>query len=446
MDPFGRRFLALAGLIVLYAAATAAQSALLCLSEGSLANDAAQGDRWAARLLRQLNGRVRVSDKARTVTVFLGLLSGAAAGLWFAQPVNDWLDAATPLHGTLCFFISFAAVIALLGTVLLLFGLQLPRRAARKDPRKVAQALYWLWAILAGFFTPLTFLIVALRNGLLRLLRLEAEEASPVTEEEIRQLVDQGEEKGVIESDEKEMIENIFEFNNMVAKDVMIHRTDVVALSLDESPEEVLRVIEETGLSRFPVYGEDMDDVVGILNTRDYLLERGKPHPRPLRQLLRKAYFVPSSVRTDVLFRDMQSKKVHLSVVVDEYGGTSGIITMEDLLEEIVGNIYDEFDPQDRQEIIPLEPGRWRVAGSVDLETLGEALGIPLEDEPDYDTLGGLIFSQLNEIPEDGSHPELIYAGLHIQVEQIDEHRVEWALVRVLPPESPVEEEAVEEK
>ena len=436
MDPFGRQCLILILLIVLRCLITAAQSALLRLNPSELEDEAAQGDPWSARLLRQLSGRVRVSDKARVISGLLDVLSGALAGVWFALPLGRWLAGQTSLSPALCSVLAFGAVILLLGTAVQLFGVQLPRRAARKDPRRTARALYYLWSPAAALFAPLTALVTAVCGGLLRLVHLEAEESDAVTEEEIRQLVDEGEERGVIESDEKEMIENIFEFNNMVAKDVMVHRTDVVALSLEDTPEVILSTIEETGLSRFPVYREDIDDVVGILSTRDYLLERGKPHPRGLEALLREAYFVPESVRTDLLFRDMQSRKVHLSVVVDEYGGTSGIVTMEDLLEEIVGNIYDEFDAEDEQEIKPLADGLWRAAGTVDLETLGETLGLELrEDGDDYDTLGGLIFSQLSEIPEDGTQPELCCRGLHIQVERIDDRRVEWALVRLLPPE-----------
>lgn len=155
------------------------------------------------------------------------------------------------------------------------------------------------------------------------------------------------------------------------------------------------------------MYEEDADDIIGILNTRDWLLNARKPAPKPLRQLLRPAYFVPESVRADILFRDMQSKKVHLSIVVDEYGGTSGLVTMEDLLEEIVGNIYDEFDPLEDQEIVPLGDNLWRIAGGADLDDVARALDVEFPEDEDTETLGGLVFAQLSVIPEDGSHPEV---------------------------------------
>ena len=260
---------------------------------------------------------------------------------------------------------------------------------------------------------------------------------SQVSEDNIMAMVEEGEESGAIQSNEKEFIENVLEFDNNTAKDVMIHRTDMVTLSADAGEGEILDAIRQSGLSRFPVYGEDADDILGVLSTRDYLLNFHQPEPLPLKQLLRPAYFVPETVSADVLFRDMQGKKTHLALVVDEYGGTSGLVTLEDLLEELVGNIYDEFDPQEEQEIIKLDDGRWRVSGSADLEELAEAMDfeLPEDEERDYDTLGGLVFSQLSVIPEDGSRPLVEALGMRIQVEELCERRVEWALVERLEPE-----------
>lgn len=268
------------------------------------------------------------------------------------------------------------------------------------------------------------------------MLRKLHKEPDDVTEEEILQIVDIGEEAGNIESAEKELIENIFDFNNHSAEDVMTHRTNVSAISADSDRETVLSLIRETGLSRYPVYGEDMDDIIGILNARNFLLNCLEKDPKPLRDLLRPAYFVPETIQADVLFRDMQKKKVHMAVVVDEYGGVSGIVTMEDLLEEIVGNIYDEFDPQTPAQIVRLEDNLWRIDGAAPLEEIAEALDadLPLDDE--FETLGGLVFSALTFIPDDGSTPEVDVAGLHISVEKFEEHHVVSALVSLLPQEN----------
>mgnify|MGYP002511805682 FL=1 len=258
-----------------------------------------------------------------------------------------------------------------------------------------------------------------------------------VSEDNIMAMVEEGEESGAIRSNEKEFIENVLDFDNSTAKDVMVHRTDMVTLSADAKEGEILDAIRQSGLSRFPVCGEDADDILGILSARDYLLNFHQPNPLPLKELLRPAYFVPETVGADVLFHDMQGKKTHLALVVDEYGGTSGLVTLEDLLEELVGNIYDEFDPQEEQEIIRLDDVHWRVSGSADLEELAEAMEfeLPKDEELDYDTLGGLVFSQLSVIPEDGSRPLVETLGLRIQVEELCDRRVEWALVEKLSPE-----------
>ena len=285
-----------------------------------------------------------------------------------------------------------------------------------------------IWPVLFGL-SALLNAILLLRKPISSLLHRNDE----VSEDEIMAMVEEGEESGTIEANEKELIENIFEFNNMTAEDVMVHRIDMVSLSLEDDDATILSTIRESGLSRFPIYESDVDDIVGVLSTREYLLNATLAQPRPLKELLRQAYFVPETVRTDVLLRDMQNKKIHMALVVDEYGGTSGLVTLEDLLEEIVGNIYDEFDPQDEQEIIRLEDNLWRVSGSADLEELLETMEIPLpEEELDFDTLGGLVFANLSVIPEDGSRPVVEAMGLRIRVEELCERRVEWALVEKL--------------
>lgn len=290
-----------------------------------------------------------------------------------------------------------------------------------------------LWLVLFGISLCINGVLLLWRP-ILNLLHRKDQ----VSEDNIMAMVEEGEETGVIQSNEKELIENVFQFDNMTAKDVMVHRTDMVTLPAGAEESAILDAIRQSGLSRFPVYGEDADDILGVLSTRDYLLNFHQPDPLPLRELLRPAYFVPETVAADVLFRDMQGKKTHMALVVDEYGGTSGLVTLEDLLEELVGNIYDEFDPQEELAIIRLDEDRWRVSGSAELEELAEAMGfeLPKDEERDYDTLGGLVFSQMSVIPEDGSCPLVEALGLRIQVEELCDRRVEWALVEKLPPET----------
>ncbi len=325
----------------------------------------------------------------------------------------------------------------ILSFFMIVLGELAPKRIAMQNPDKVARMSCGVINFVSKLFKHIVWLLTVSTNGILRLCGINPNETSEeVTEEEIRMLVDIGSEKGAIEQEERNMIENIFEFNNMTAADVMVHRIDVVSLHVGDSEDEILSTIQQTGLSRFPVYDADIDDIVGVLNTRDFLLNLASGSKKTVRELLRSAYLVPQTVAAVNLFNNMQKQKIHLAVVVDEYGGMSGIVTMEDLLEEIVGNIYDEFDPSEDTTVEKLEDNLWRVSGMVDLETLSEALDMALPLEEEYDTLGGLVFSTFSCIPEDGSTPEVTVAGLKVQVEEITDHRIEKALVSKLNPDT----------
>ncbi len=295
-----------------------------------------------------------------------------------------------------------------------------------------------LFPAVAAVMRPVIWLLSVSTNGVLRLLRLKVEaEEETVTEEEIRMMIDLGGQKGTIDQEEQEWIENVFRFDDISVREAMTRTADVEAFSLDATDEEIIHTIRETGLSRYPVYNEDINDIVGILNARDFLLERGAENPRSLKELLRSAYFVPESIHADDLFQDMQTKKVHIAVVIDEYGQTAGIITIEDLLEEIVGNIYDEFDPAEKPEMERLEDNLWRVNGGVFIDDLAEELDMEIPEDEDYDTVGGMIFSCLHTIPADGSQFDVQINGLDIHVEKIEDRRIEEALIRKLPPAEP---------
>ena len=445
-DPIWPQLLLQLVLIMLNAYFAATEIAVISLNENILRRQAEDGDKKAARLLKIVETPTRFLSTIQIGITLAGFLGSAFAADNFAGRIRDWAVVKWQLDASAAAAVNTLAVVLItiiLSFFTLVLGELVPKRVAMQKAEQVARFTCGVVSGLAAVMRPLIWLLAVSTNGVLRLLHIDPNaEEDQVSEEEIRMMVDIGEEKGAIESGEKEMIENIFEFNNMTAEEVMIHRTDVVMLWARDSDEVIVRTIRETGLTRFPVYEEDADDIVGILNTRTYLLNARESQPRPLRELLTPAYFVPESVRTDVLFRDMQARKIHMAVVVDEYGGTSGIITMEDLLEEIVGNIYDEFDPQDEQEIIPLGENQWRVAGSADLEEVAEALDVELPGDEEYDTLGGLVFAQLAVIPEDGSHPEVDVCGLHIRVEELSDRRVEWATVSRLEPAHQDEEAA----
>ncbi|MEQ2444559.1 hemolysin family protein [Pseudoflavonifractor sp. CLA-AP-H29] len=438
-DPIWPQLLLQLILILVNAYFAATEIAVISLNENVLRREAEEGDKKAAKLLKIVEAPTRFLSTIQIGITLAGFLGSAFAADNFAGRIRDWAVLKWQLDAPAAAAVNTLAVILItiiLSFFTLVLGELVPKRVAMQKTEEVARFTCGVVSFLSAVMRPLIWLLTVSTNGVLRLLHIDPNaEKDQVSEEEIRMMMDIGEEKGAIESGEKEMIDNIFEFNNMTAEEVMIHRTDVVMLWAQDTDEEIIRTIRETGLTRFPVYEEDADDVIGILNTRTYLLNAREAQPKSLRDLLTPAYFVPESVRTDALFRDMQAKKIHMAIVVDEYGGTSGIITMEDLLEEIVGNIYDEFDPQDEQEIIPLGDNLWRIAGSADLEEVAEALDVELPEDEEYDTLGGLVFAQLAVIPEDGSHPEVDVCGLHIRVEELTDRRVEWATVSKLEPD-----------
>ena len=446
-DPWGPLLLQLV-LILFSGWFAATEVAILSLNELKLRTDAEEGDKVAAKLLKLTEAPNKFLSTIQVCITLAGFLGAAFAAQAFSEPLMQWLvNLGVTLEAELLHTLCVVAITLILAFFTLLLGELTPKRIAMHYPDHMARMGLKVITICSVLFAPIVWLLSVSTNGLLLLLGIDPNaEEEEVTEEDIRALVDMGEESGAIEEAEKEMIENIFEFNNLTAENVMTHRTDVTAIWVDEEWDVILQTIRETGLSRFPVYNEDMDDIIGTLNTRVFLLNMQTEHPRTLREMIREAYFVPSTVQADMLFRNMQMKKVHMAIVVDEYGGVSGIVTMEDLLEEIVGNIYDEFDPQAEAEITRVDEDTWRISGQAALEDVADALSVELPLEEDYDTFGGLIFSQFTIIPEDGSQPEVDCHGLHIVVEKIEDHRVEKALVTKFPEEIEGDEEETDLK
>ena len=427
-------------LIFINAFFAAAEISVISLSEAKLKKQAEEGDKKANKLLKLAQSPDRFLSAIQIAITLAGFLSSAFAADSFADPLVRWLREGigfTALPDSTLNTIMVIVITIILSYFSLVLGELVPKRLAMKKTEKVARATVGLVSAVAAAFRPIIWFLSKSTNGVLRMMGIDpTAEGEEVSEDEILMMVDLGEEQGAIEAAEKELIENIFEFNNTTAEDVMVHRTHMVMVWIDDTHEDIINTIRESGMSRFPVYEEDADDIIGILSTREYLLNAQLPQPKTLRELLRPAYFVPESVRTDVLFRDMQSKKVHLSIVVDEYGGTSGLVTLEDLLEEIVGNIYDEFDPQEEKDIEQLEENLWKISGSCPLDLVAEALDVEFDEdqEEEADTLGGLVYTQLSVIPKDGTQLEVDACGLHIKVIQIRERRVEWALVSKLEP------------
>ena len=432
-DPFGPSIILIATLL-LAAVVRFAEAAIPFIDEGEVHRQAEDGNARAQRAQRLIrrSERAEFGEFRMAHTLLLCCAAVATFSLFggaLAAQFSSVGAGLSRLLAALCVLIPFSLV-AFVFVGVLPGHLAAHWREAAFD--RVSAVCEGTLAILS----PITRPCLALGALILKPFHIKpADLGDHVTEEDILQMVDIGEEKGAIEADEREMIENIFEFNNMDARDCMIHRKDITAIDIESTDGEIMAAIRESGLSRFPVYQGSIDNVLGILTSRDYLIDRAEDRHTALRALIRPAHFVPESVRTDVLFQEMQTRKQHMAIVVDEYGGTSGLITLEDLLEEIVGNIYDEFDPKEEPEVTQLSKNRWRVSGAAELETVAEALDIELPVDEEYDTLGGLIFSRLTEIPADGQRPVVECFGLRISVEEIAERRVEWAIVEKLASE-----------
>ena len=443
-DPIWGQLILQVTLIFINAFFAMSETALISLDENKLRMQSENGDKRAVRLLKLISSPAGFLSTIQIAITLAGFLGSAFAAENFAEPLVDVLmknSMFASMDAEVLKSVCVVIITLILSYFTLVFGELVPKRVAMQKSDAVARLVSSVVVAFSDVCRPIVWVLTISTNGVLRLMGIDPnEEREEVTEQEIRMMADLGEETGAITESEGEMIDNIFEFNNHTAFDVMTHRTDVVALEDEATDEEVLNTIRESGLSRIPVYEKTIDDIIGILRTREFLMYRSMDDMRPLRQMLHTPNFVPETVRTDVLFRSMQQKKNHIAIVVDEYGGVSGLVTMEDLLEEIVGNIYDEYDPQVEQAIVKLEDNLWRVSGICELSQLSDTLDTPLPLDEDYDTLSGLVFSQLSSIPQDGAHPELEVAGLHIYVEEICDHRVEWARVSKVYPEEETDE------
>ncbi|MDL2219447.1 hemolysin family protein [Ruminococcaceae bacterium OttesenSCG-928-O06] len=435
-------------LIIINAFFAATELAVMQLNANKLRRQAEEGEKAAARILPLVENPSSFLSTIQVGITLAGFLASAFAADNFAGPLATWVRDGlgfTSLSWSTLNTIAIIVITIVLSYFTLVFGELVPKQIAIHRPYQVAKVTS---GVIAGFgvlMRPLVKLLSLSTRGVLRLLGIKGERGEEaVTEDEIRMMVDVGHESGTIDPEEKIMIDNVFELDKTIARDVMTHRVDVVAIEADAECDEIVQIIAESGLSRFPVYDDSMDDILGVLSSRAYLLNLRAKVPQTLRELLRPARFVPETVRADILLRDMQQHKEHLAVVLDEYGGFSGVVTMEDLIEEIVGSIYDEFDAEEDEYILRLDENLWRIAGDTDIEEIEKALSVKLPEDREYDTLGGLVFSMLSAIPGDGEEVEVDVEGLHIHTEPVEDHHVEWAKVSILP--HPDEEDEEEEE
>lgn len=436
MDSIPRQLLLQLFLILLNAFFAATEIAFISLSPSKLRKMAESGDATAPRLLKLVEEPAGFLSTIQIGITLAGFLGSAFAADNFSEYLVSWIYedlGFTALSVKSLDMLSVIIITIVLSYFTLILGELAPKRIAMQRPLAVARISCGVVSVLSVIMKPIICFLSLSTNVVLKLLGMKTEaDEEAVTEEEIRMMVDLGEANGAIDSNEKEWIENVFEFGDITVKDAMTHQLDTVAFSIGTETTELERIIEESGITRFPVYGKNIHDILGILNVREYLLNKMREEPKSMKELLRPAYFVPETMLAAVLFKDMQKKKLNIAVAVDEYGETGGIITMEDLLEEIVGNLYDEFDKEEPKEIERLDENLWCISGGTDVETLAEELELTLPEDLQYDTLGGMVFSCLHTIPKDGTKLEVEAYGLHIHVDHIKERRIIEAKVSKL--------------
>ena len=425
MDTVPSRVIISFCLVILIALFRCVETAADIVSESRLKLRADDGSKRAKRLIRIFSEQGNLYNCMRFVIILIELILTAFVSVKIAP---EWKFSWEILN--------YVLSLGILAVAVLVLGVYLPRRISAKNPEKILFSLSWLFFIVYYIFNPLVTVLSFLADLLSRIFGVNPNEQNDeVTEEEIRSIVDAGSESGAIDDDEKEMIHNIFELDEISVESVMTHRTDAIFLWMEDL-QEWEEIIDESNHSIYPVCGEKVDDIIGIIYSRDFLrLLRKKDNitEEDVKGIFRQPYFVPESIKAKDLFRKMQENKTHFAVVLDEYGGLGGIITMSDLLEEIVGDLDNEYDGIEDEEIIQIDSNTWKILGSADIDNVSEFLDIELPVE-EYNTFAGMILGQLGSIPDDGTTTELEAFGMNIKVTKIEEHRIEEAIVCLVEP------------
>ncbi len=436
-------------LITLNAVFACAEIAVISVNETKLDNLAEQGNKNAKKLRKLINQPAKFLATIQVAITLSGFLGSALAADNFAEPLANWIHnglkfTLIPMEGlkTLCVIL----ITLILSYITLVFGELVPKRVAQRRSEKLALQIAPSISVIAKLFAPIVWLLTVSTNGVLRLLGIDPNATEEtVSEEDIRMMADAGSKKGLIDEDENELIQNVFEFDDITAGEIATHRTEVVLLWTEESDEEWYNTIRDNRHTMYPICDGSPDNVVGVLNSKDYFRMENRSREEVLEKAVRPAYFVPDSVTADVLFRNMKAKSTSFAVVLDEYGGMEGIVTVNDLVECLVGDLTVDDDPE--EEVIPviekLEDDVWKIRGEATVDEIKKELEIELP-EGDFDTFNGLVFSKLDEIPEDGSEFEVEFENLTISVNDVLNHQVETAMVRVIRPE-PTEEDESEE-
>ncbi|MBP3379278.1 MAG: HlyC/CorC family transporter [Ruminococcus sp.] len=427
-------------LIALNAVFACAEIAVISVSQTRLEKLADEGNKKAKRLQKLTSEPSRFLATIQVAITLSGFIGAAFAADSFADDlVKLVLKTGIGISAETMRPIAVVLVTLLLSYITLVFGELVPKRAAMKNPEKLALNMARGIGAVQTLFKPLVFILNISTNGILRLMGIDPEgEDETVSEEEIIMMSDAGAEKGVIDETESRMIKNVFAFDDMTAEQICTHRTDVSMLWSEDDVKTWEETIHRTRHSRYPVCGESVDNVIGILNAKDYFRLRDKSRENIMKNAVHEPYFVHETMKADMLFAQMKKKGgSRFAVVVDEYGGMSGVITVTDLVEELVGDFDDDESGQPEKVMKKIADNIWNVPGITPLDDVCEELEISLPSEK-YDTFGGYIIDELGEIPKDGTKTSIEADGLHIEILEIRHHRVE--LCRVTRIEAETEE------
>ena len=421
-------------LIALNAVFACAEIAIISMNDTRMAKLASQGDKRALRLKKLTSQPARFLATIQVAITLSGFLGSAFAADNFSDGLVTWLiGLGVPIPRATLDTLAVILITIILSYFTLIFGELVPKRVAMRKAEPLALALSALISGIAKIFSPIVSFLTFSTNTVLRLMNIDPNaEDEEVSEEEIRMMVDAGSEKGVIDHAEKEIIQNVFEFDDITAGEIATHRTDVALLWMEESMAEWQNTIYNSRHSHYPICEDSPDNIVGILKARDYFCLEDRSRKSVMENAVKPAYFVPESVKADVLFRNMKTIRQNMAIVLDEYGGFSGIITMNDLIEQLLGDLGDDEETEEEQLLIEqLDSNTWKIHGSAPLDDVAETLGVDLPTE-DFETFNGLVFGALGTIPDDGSSVEVETDGLVIKVTDIREHQVEGAIVGII--------------
>lgn len=418
-------------LILLNAVFACAEIAIISVNDNKMAKLAEEGNKRAALLVKMNNQPARFLATIQVAITLSGFLASAFAAENFSDPLVMWLiGLGVTIPKNILDTIVVILITVILSYFTLVFGELVPKQLAMRKSEQLALGIAGTINVLSKVFGPLVGALTVSTNLVLRMFGIDpASEEENVGEEDIRLMVEIGSEKGTIANEEKELIQNVFEFDDLTAEEIVTHRTDVVMLDQEDPVEKWEEIICSTRHTLYPVYEGSPDRIKGILNTKDYFRMNGKTKEQMIRDSIMPAYFVPDTVKADVLFQNMKRERQVMAIVLDEYGGMTGIITMNDLVESLVGDLVNDTWEEEEVQIRKVGEDTWEVLGSALLTDIYQAMGIKAEEE-EYDTLNGLIFHVLENIPEEGNHLEVSTERLNITVTRIRKHKVETAVVK----------------